>query len=140
MMNRTHTLQGAITVLCAAALLLMPGMRQGLSAKAPLKAGDVVWAEWQPNDWYHGKITKQCDLGWHILYDDGDQKCCSPDKVVKDVAPPAGQVKKGSRVLAEWTNGKYYPGVVASIEGDQYSIQFDDGDKRTVGLQLIRLR
>ena len=36
----------------------------------------------------------------------------------------------GVKVMAPWTNGKLYPGKVASVEGDKVSIKFDDGDKR----------
>ena len=115
MNRRIVGLHTGMVICFAAALLLIPGTQRDLGAQAALKAGDIVWAEWQPNAWYHGKIERKCDLGWHVLFDDGDQKCCHPDKVVKDVAPPKGLVKKASRVLAQWTDGRYYPGIVASI-------------------------
>ena len=36
----------------------------------------------------------------------------------------------GVKVMAPWTNGQLYPGRVSSIEGDQVTIKFDDGDVR----------
>lgn len=104
------------------------------------KPGEAVYAEWTPNGWYHGKIDKQCEVGWHIAFDDGDRKCCTPAQIVKDVVPDASKVKVGSKVLAQWQNNRFYPGKVSAISGGVYSISFDDGDKGTAKLSQIRLR
>jgi hypothetical protein len=120
--------------------LVFSGAQNTLFSQTAAKKGDIVWAEWKPNAWYHGKVADKCDMGWMIHFDDGDKKCCHPSKVVVDIPPPAKSVKKGSSVLAEWTDSRYYPGVVADISQGTYMIHFDDGDKRAVPLQLIRLR
>ncbi len=104
------------------------------------KVGDAVFAEWVTNGWYHGKIAKTCDAGWHIAFDDGDQKCCSLTQIVKDAVPAANKVKVGKKVLAQWSNGRYYPGRVTAIAGGSYTIKFDDGDQGAVTLNQIRLR
>jgi hypothetical protein len=109
-------------------------------AAGTLKVGDVVYAEWTSNGWYHGKIDKACQGGWHIAYDDGDQKCCTPAQIAKDVVPPANKVTVGAAVLAQWSDQKYYPGTVSAIAGGDYSINFNDGDKGKVKLAQIRLR
>jgi len=110
------------------------------AAGGPPKVGQVVYAEWTPNGWYHGKITKTCEAGWHVLFDDGDQKCCTAAQIVKDIVPKPAKVKVGSKVLAVWSNGKFYPGKVSAISAGVYSIAFDDGDNGTANLSQIRLR
>jgi hypothetical protein len=110
-----------------------------LSADTSLKVGDTVFAEWAHNSWYHGKISKTCEKGWYINFDDGDVKCCSGSEVVMDVVSEATQLTQGKRVLAQWTNGKYYPGTISSVAGEDYNIQFDDGDKGAVKASQIRI-
>lgn len=106
-----------------------------------IKPGDTVYAEWVKNGWYHGTAGEQCEDGnYMIFFDDGDTKCCNTGIIVKDVVPPKTSVLPGKSVLAEWTNGKYYPGKVTVINDDTYSIDFDDGDKGKVRLEQIRLR
>ncbi|NLH49655.1 MAG: DUF4537 domain-containing protein [Myxococcales bacterium] len=122
-------------------LVVLLGLAAGYAVAAgALKVGDVVYAEWSANGWYHGKIDKSCQGGWHIAFDDGDQKCCTPAQIAKDVVPPAAQVKVGTKVLAQWSDQKYYPGTVSAIAGGDYSIHFDDGDNGKVKLAQIRLR
>jgi hypothetical protein len=134
-MKRNEFLWATIFVVAAATILVAGSA----IAAGALKAGDVVFAEWVSNGWYHGKIDKKCEAGWHIKFDDGDQKCCTPAQVVMDVVPDKAKVKVGSAVLAQWTNQKYYPGKVTAIAADKYSIGFNDGDKGQVVLAQIRL-
>lgn len=130
-------LRGFLTPLIS--LLIIAGTIAGICGPM-VKPGDTVFAEWRPNSWYHGKIKEACDLGWFINFDDGDVKCCAPNQVVKDEVPSPSKLRKGIAVLAEWTDGKYYPGIIASDSPPEYMINFDDGDKRTVAIQQIRLR
>ena len=124
--------------LCALVwLLLVAGVAL---AATNFAVGQAVYAEWTPNGWYHGKIDVSCATGWHIAFDDGDQKCCTPQQIVLDVVPKPAAVKVGAKVLAQWTNQRFYPGKVSAINGDNYSITFDDGDKGTVKIAQIRLR
>ena len=102
-------------------------------------AGSAVWAEWTPNNWYHGKVGAPCEAGYTINFDDGDVKCCARAVIATDTPPPAGLVKTGTRVVAEWTNGRYYPGRITSVDGETYHVNFDDGDQRDVGLHQIRI-
>jgi hypothetical protein len=119
-------------------LLLALSMAVSLSAGS-FRTGDRVYAQWLPNAWYPGKIAGDCRLGWEVLFDDGDRKCCSPHHIVLDRVPAEKELVVGARVLALWTNGKFYPGIIASVEGDRYFIQFDDGDTRRVTGEDIRL-
>lgn len=109
------------------------------SAMAAPKVGDKVWAQWKPNDWYHGKVSKTTDVGLHVAFDDGDQADLPLALVCHDRAPKAADVKAGSRVLGLWTDDKFYPGTITAVEGGKYSVTFDDGDTRIVGLDQLRL-
>ncbi|GMV43797.1 MAG: hypothetical protein AMXMBFR64_55130 [Myxococcales bacterium] len=100
--------------------------------------GDVVWAQWKPNAWYHGKLTKSCDLGFHVAFDDGDEACTSPALIAKDSAP-GGPPRVGARVIAKWRDGKLYPGTVSGVSGTTISIAYDDGDQGTAALSDIRV-
>lgn len=104
-----------------------------------LKTGTVVWAEWTPNAWYHGKIASGCDNGYNINFDDGDKKCCTIQQIAVDIAPSKNSVSSGTKVLAKWSNGKFYPGTVNSVSEGSYTIHFDDGDKGSVDISQIRL-
>ncbi|MCC6157639.1 MAG: DUF4537 domain-containing protein [Deltaproteobacteria bacterium] len=121
-------------------VLLLLAIATMAYAAGELKPGTAVFAEWVANGWYHGKIDKKCDAGWHIAFDDGDQKCCTTAQIVADVVPAKAAVAVGAKVLAQWTTGKYYPGKVSAINGANYAIAFDDGDNGTVKLEQIRLR
>lgn len=48
-------------------------------------------------------------------------------------APPPG-----SRVLAQWGDGLWYPARVAASEGGRVSVNFDDGDVAAVGPSQVR--
>jgi len=129
-----------VLLISASALVLLFAVQVLAGGGGGFKIGDAVYAEWTPNGWYHGKIDKICSAGWHIQFDDGDQKCCTLSQIVKDVVPPKSKVKVGSKVLAQWSNGRFYPGKVKAIAGNVYTIAFNDGDTGTATLAQIRLR
>src|SRR5262249_44299313 len=112
----------------------------GTAAARTAKQDDVVWAQWRPNAWYHGKVTKKVDFGVHITFDDGDEADLPITAVAIDKAPAKDAVKPGVRVIAVWSDGKYYPGTVAGDgENGKYKIHFDDGDKGEGSLEGLRL-
>jgi hypothetical protein len=103
------------------------------------KAGDKVWAQWKPNAWYPGKAAKAVPTGLHVVFDDGDEADLPVELIAVDRAPKPAGVKVGTHVLGLWTDNRFYPGVVSKIDGDTYSIQFEDGDTRDVAVGDIRL-
>jgi hypothetical protein len=105
-----------------------------------LKAGDIVWAEWVPNMWYHGKVARKEGARFHIDFDDGDKKAVEMGKIARDLAPAATDVKVGTPVLAKFKNVAFFPGKVAQVNpGGTYRIQFDDGDVDVIPLANLRL-
>lgn len=103
------------------------------------KVGDVVWAQWRPNDWYKGKVGKKIDTGLHIEFDDGDIADLPVTAVVLDKAPAKDAVKAGKRVLAIFTDGKFYPATVTGDGADgKFKVHFDDGADAEAGLDDLR--
>jgi DUF971 family protein len=103
------------------------------------KVGDVVWAQWRPNAWFHGKVGKKADVGLHIEFDDGDTADLPVAVITVDKAPAKADVKVGAHVLATWTDGKFFPGIITEIADGKYKIKFDDGDEGENGLDELRL-
>lgn len=132
-MNRVAAL-GLCAVMIAASSLLVAQNREKLAA------GTAVFAEWRAESWYHGKLGAACDGGFMVIFDDGDQKCCEPGEIVPDREAKKEQVKADTRVLAQWTDGKFYPAVVTAVKGDLYDVTFEDEEKATVILTQLRLR
>lgn len=110
------------------------------SAADTLKEGDVVWAEWETNAWFHGKIGKKTDKGYQINFDDGDVVDVEVTKIALDKEPKKDDLKAGVRVLAKWSDDRFYPGKIAEVKADgNYAIDFDDGDKGDATLKDIRV-
>ncbi len=124
-------------VLFAVAFLSSMGAMAGAQAKLAL--GTAVWAEWSGGGWYHGKVKGDCSGGYQILFDDGDQSCCTLEQIALDVPPATAALKVGVRVLAKWSDGKYYAGKISGIKGSSFSISYDDGDSGTVSASDIRI-
>lgn len=49
-----------------------------------------------------------------------------------------GTLAVGAPVAAKWTDGKWYFGTIAEIDGGRYAIDYADGDKGSVGPGEIR--
>jgi hypothetical protein len=121
------------------ALFFLLAAATAAAAQEKAKAGDVVWAEWKPNAWFHGKIAKVDGKDLYIAFDDGDKATVDASKIALDRAPKKDLVKVETRVLAKFKKGGFYPGKITKIDGDHYDIKFDDGDVDTVTLDDLRL-
>lgn len=103
----------------------------------PAYVGAVVWAQWTPNSWYHGRVDRTCPGGLHVQFDDGDRACRSFSLIAVDQG--ARLVRPNARVLAPWRNGRMYPGrVAARLPNGLYQIRFDDGAMTSVPLRSLR--
>jgi hypothetical protein len=126
-------------VVSGLALLVLLVAATAATAQEKAKAGDVVWAEWKPNAWFHGKIAKVDGKDFHIAFDDGGKAVVTASKIALDQAPKKDMVKVDTRVLAKFKQTRFYPGKITKIDGDRYDIKFDDGDTDNVGLDELRL-
>jgi len=71
--------------------------------------------------------------------DDDDEPTdnVSGDEFIPTTKSLGQSLTKGSRVFAEWLDGHFYAGIIGSISGEKYMINFDDGAKRYVKADKI---
>jgi hypothetical protein len=99
-------------------------------------AGDRVLAQWSGDAfWYPGTVQGAEGGRLHVCFDDGDREWLPPEKL----APL--DVKAGDRVFGRWQHGPiFYPGRVTRRDGEKIDIQYDDGDRETTTVSMVRLR
>lgn len=86
--------------------------------------GDTVFAFWQGTGHYHiGTIVGAEPGFYHVVFADGDQGKIPEGKVMN------ADIDEGLKVLAMWTDKRFYPGTIQKVVGLAVFVQFDDGDK-----------
>jgi hypothetical protein len=93
---------------------------------ASLVAGTRVAALWKDGRYYPGTIAGVLSQGLEVAYDGGD-RWVVPVATLVIISP--GIIREGARVLAVWTDGRMYPGVIASRSPGGATIAWDDGGK-----------
>lgn len=92
-----------------------------------IQVGSTVAAPWSDGELYLGTVKAMKGDTADVLYaDDGQVR---PVKIseLKLVEPKTWSV--GDHVLAVWSSGKFYPGVVSADKGGGvYTVKWDDGD------------
>jgi hypothetical protein len=96
--------------------------------------GARVLAQWGPDGlWYPAHVNSSEGSRITVNFDDGDVAAVNPSQVRSLDWQP------GTRVSCNWHNkGKYYPGALASIAGDNIQIAYDDGDKEAATISRCR--
>ncbi|NLH50895.1 MAG: hypothetical protein GX444_20150 [Myxococcales bacterium] len=107
--------------------------------ESKLTPGREVFAAIGTDDWHHGTIMKDCPGGLSVKLDGDVEGCYPKEKIVLDQPPQAGEIKPGVRVLAQFQNGNYLPGVVKSIVQTKYNIAFVGGELGVDSLEQLRL-
>lgn len=108
-----------------------------------LMPGQRVVAEWQPGAWYPGAIDELRGNEFHVRFDDGGEGTYRATQIRLGTGEPPiadSPAGIGSRVDAQWTNGLWYPGLVAAVIGGELRIDFDDGDVSTLPVEKTRHR
>lgn len=93
-----------------------------------MNIGDTVFAYWEPASMYFvGTAVEYDDTqkggAYYIVFADGDQKLI-PYAMIKPF-----NLTVGDKVMALWSSGGYYPGMVSKIVGNAAYINYDDGDQ-----------
>lgn len=103
------------------------------------KAGDNVLAQFRPNDWRAANVAKAgADGTFLVRFDEKTALHLPPCLVAIDQAPAAKNIKLGTRVVALFTDGKFYSGTVWGLTNKKYEVQFDDGDELAVAAADLR--
>ncbi len=116
-------------------LLLVASLLYAAAASAAPPPGARVLAQWGDGLWYPAKVGSTEGSRISVNFDDGDVAAVSPAQV----KPLDWQA--GTRVECNWHNqGRYYPGKLASIAGDNIQIRYDDGDSEAATVARCRSR
>jgi uncharacterized OB-fold protein len=90
----------------------------------PTAVGETVFAWWEPNQIYFvGTVVEDHGANALVVFEDGD------NAVVARAKMRPMEIRVGSKVLARWSDEKYYPGRVDRIVGRALHIAYDDGDE-----------
>src|SRR5262245_41339919 len=108
------------------------------SSFAQPKPGETVWAQWRPNAWYHGKIEKKTNVGFHINYDDGDQADVSASLLALDKEVKKDALKPGTRVIVPGDGTVSQLATVLKVDDDKVSCRYEDLSENTVELKDVR--
>ena len=101
-----------------------------------IPTGERVLAEWpHEKEWgYPGTVVSQDGALHEVQFDDGDRALLEE----RQVRPLA--MKDGDRVQCRWKGGTaYYPGVLKSVSGAAFQIDYDDGDRERSAVSMIRV-
>lgn len=110
-----------------------PGQRPILDVGKPRedpnwRTGDRVFARWWDLFWYPGSILAIGERGYHILFDDGDQR------VVGDVHIMPLAVEEGESLYVRPKNQPqrlYLPATVTRVKGEILDVDFEDGNSES---------
>ncbi len=99
------------------------------------KIGDRVIANWTGDDyWYPGTIAKIEGGQYYVVYMDGDEEWVSANRLAKE------EIKAGDKVECNWLGqGYYYPGTIGSRNGDEITMNYDDGDNESTTIASVRI-
>jgi hypothetical protein len=98
--------------------------------------GDRVLARWPQEKewWYPGVVCATHGAELEVQYDDGDRAV-----VHADLARPL-DLQPGARIHCRYQGGPtFYPGRVAGAVGSAIQINYDDGDKETSSVSMVRI-
>jgi hypothetical protein len=109
-------------------------LRERVGTAARWAPGDRVFACWFDLCWYSGCVLAVEGNQVSVVFDHGGHAIIPPANI------HALELTPGDRVQARWKAGaEFFPGVVASRDGEVVTIDYDDGDHETTLVRLVRL-
>lgn len=108
--------------------------------------GCRVMGLWTNNSWYPGYVAEANanETLFFVQFDDGDTRWLPPAQIRpgrdRPAAAPEPRLTPGTPVEGEWSEGSWYPGVVARANHNStlFFIQFDDGDQKWLPAHQLR--
>lgn len=98
--------------------------------------GERVLAEWpaEVQWWYPGVVVSDAGGAKEVQFDDGGRATLTDAQMV-----PLS-IATGKRVFCRWKGGEqYYGGVVSSSVGNCIHVDYDDGDKESTSVSMVRI-
>jgi hypothetical protein len=109
------------------------------AATEPFQEGSRVWGEWVAGAWFPGRVTEVSGPFRHVAFDDGDEGWLDAGRLVASPDAPESVLAIGQRVVAEWAPNVWFPGAIDQVRGEEYHVQFDDGDQGWYAPNKIRI-
>lgn len=116
---------------------------------ATYSVGDAVMVD-LGYGWYEGKVEDfACDAGFYVRYRGLSASCMTEDKLTKSVAPSAGALVAGAKVIVnigkgEMFGGKtifpYYSGEITAVSGSTYTVTDSNGKTYDLTADKIYLK
>ncbi len=119
-------------------LLAEPGQLRKLT----VEIGDAVQGRWQGGpEFFPGEVTRRDGQVVQIRYEDGDEevtllRLLRLDR--DDWLPGEMNWSEGDRVLGQWLDTCWYPGVVLAVNGKRLQVLFDDGDQALLSAAKLK--
>ena len=120
-------------------LLIVVGWAIPAGAADAPKVGDVVWAQWRPNAWYHCKLDKKIDGGFHVVFDDGDETDAAPALIAVDAEPKKDDLKPGVRVVAPRDGTTAQLATVIKVDGAKAECRLEDHSDASFEIKELRM-
>jgi hypothetical protein len=98
--------------------------------------GDRVLARWPQEKewWYPGVVVTSAGSEVEVQYDDGDRST-----VHVDLVRPL-ELRLGLRIQCRYQGSTaFYPGLVACVTGSAIQVNYDDGDRESSSVSMIRV-
>jgi predicted Zn finger-like uncharacterized protein len=104
------------------------------AAVSGMADGSRVFAQWSDGFWYPATVRSSSSRGVMVEYDDGEPGNLALDRV-REL-----RVAEGDRIQCRWQGGPaYFPGKVAKCGGEKVLVHYDDGEKETTTLSMVRV-
>jgi hypothetical protein len=94
---------------------------------AAFAAGDTVAATWTDGNLYLATVTAIDGDSVTVEYSDDGSSATVQSAEVRPI--PATSFAAGDRVLAVWSNGRFYAGEITEANGTSYVVAWDDGSE-----------
>ena len=96
-----------------------------IPAAAAIAAGDTVAATWTDGNLYLATVTAVDGDSITVKYTDDGTSATVPAAEVRAIATTT--FGAGDRVLAVWSKGRFYAGMITEASGTSYVVSWDDG-------------
>lgn len=120
---------GAMTglTLALAGCVSVPAVSPPTSSapKSEFTVNQTVAATWTDGNLYLAKVTAAKDGQITVQYADDNSTRTIPESDARAI--PARQWAVGDRVLAVWSAGRFYKGVITKAAADSCEVKWDDG-------------
>lgn len=102
-----------------------PSTTTDAPVSSEFEVGQTVAATWTDGNLYLAKVTAVEGAQVTVQYADDNSTKTIPDSDIKPIVTREWAV--GDKVLAVWSAGRFYKGVIAKAGADSCQVKWDDG-------------